>query len=234
MRDRYTLTAPDQVAAAFGATPQVDAARAAWWRPRYNIAPTQPAPVVRLRGAARVVELLPWGIVLARRFGRRGIQGRRIEPIAMTRADAALELDEYRTALARRRCLVPATGRFDWITGEKRDQPVYRHLADGAVVGFAGLWFDERSGQTVETRFTILADVRPGDDAGAPYVVPAELHATWLDPAVPGADAIAALAAAPPPAWITTPVSRRFTDAAVDDAACIKPLPDPAAQLALF
>jgi putative SOS response-associated peptidase YedK len=190
--------------------------------------------VVRRRGAARVLELLPWGVVLARRFGRRGIQGRTIKPITMLRADAVLELDELRTAIARRRCLVPATGFYDWIRVAPRDQPVYRHLADHAVVGFAGLWFDERSGATTATRFAILGEGGAAVDTGAPVVVPAELHAAWLDPAVAGADAVAALVAAPPPVWITTPVSRRFTDAAVDDAACIKPLPDPAAQLALF
>ena len=87
-----------------------DAAELAWWRPRWNIAPTQPAPVVLLEDGARVLHLLRWGLVphwaKDLRVGASMINAR---------AETVFDKPAFRDAIRRRRCLVPADGFYEWL-----------------------------------------------------------------------------------------------------------------------
>ena len=107
--------------------------------PRYNVAPTQPIAVVVQREDGRVVELHRWGLVPAfaksLSIGSRHINAR-AETIATTPA--------FRASFAKRRCIIPADGFYEWRregSGKgSRKQPFLIHAADDRPLAFAGVW----------------------------------------------------------------------------------------------
>lgn len=122
-------------------------------RPRYNIAPTDRAAVIRPEDGGHSLAMLRWGLVpfwakdLA--IGNRMINAR---------SETVAEKPAFRAAFKERRCIVPADGYYEW-TGSKGDkQPHYITREDNKPIGFAGLWErwrDKANDNTVET-FTIL------------------------------------------------------------------------------
>lgn len=115
-------------------------------RPRYNIGPTTDNPVVRVRAAGdgaahRRIELLRWGLVPS--WAKDPSVGNRM---FNARAESVSDKPAFRKALATRRCLVPASGFFEWqkLAGPRstarQKQPYYITPRDGSVMAFAGLW----------------------------------------------------------------------------------------------
>jgi len=120
---------------------------------RYNIAPTQEAPVVRAAvGGGREVAMLRWGLVpywaKDLKIGTKMINAR---------SETVEEKPSFRNAFRRRRCIVPATGFFEWRGDPGKKQPFAITAADQPLFAFAGLWesWKPKDGDTVET-FTIL------------------------------------------------------------------------------
>jgi putative SOS response-associated peptidase YedK len=103
--------------------------------PRYNVAPTQPVLGVRAGAAGREAALLRWGLVPP--WAKDAKQA----PIN-ARAETAADKPMFRTALRKRRCLIPASGFYEWVAlaGEKRKQPYCFRPRDEEVFAFAGLW----------------------------------------------------------------------------------------------
>ncbi|MEP7361037.1 MAG: SOS response-associated peptidase [Chloroflexota bacterium] len=103
--------------------------------PRYNVAPTQPIAVVVQREDGRVLELHRWGLVPSYAksvsVGNRHINAR-AETIATTPA--------FRTSFAKRRCIIPADGFYEWRRVGSRKQPFLIHAADDRPLAFAGVW----------------------------------------------------------------------------------------------
>ena len=101
----------------------------------YNIAPTEAAPVMRLADGRPTVALLRWGLIPY--WAKDPAMGSRL---INARADTLAQKPAFRDAYRRRRCLVPASGFYEWqrIPGGK--QPWYVTSADGAMLAFAGLW----------------------------------------------------------------------------------------------
>lgn len=234
MCGRYTLTRQqdlvDDLQASLGA-----AAQSAWWKPRFNIAPTQPAPVMVLRDGARMVELMRWGLVP--HWGAR--PGARPPLMINARAESLQQKPMFRDALARRRCLVPADGFFEWQPTGKAKQPIYLHPEPRRIIAFAGLWARAQTDEGEQLSFTIITGppnelVAPIHDR-MPVVLAPDAYAAWLDPGV-GADAARALLKVPPTAgWIAEPVSPRVNSAQLDDPSCIAPITlAPPAQGELF
>lgn len=148
--------------------------------PTYNAAPTQSLPVV-LGGdeGSREAELMRWGL-LPRWKPRDG--GRAPEPIN-ARAETLDGRPMFRPLIARRRCIVPATGFYEWQQTDHGKQPVVLRPTDQELYGFAGLW-DETTGPDGETvrSFTIVT--------GEPNELVAPIHnrmAVILDPDVESA-----------------------------------------------
>jgi putative SOS response-associated peptidase YedK len=146
--------------------------------PSWNVAPTDPVPVVRVsqsRGA-RVVDHARWGLIPSwssdPRAGARMINAR-AETVATSPA--------FAPSFARRRCLVPADGWFEWVRDGKRKQPYYMTPADGSPLAFAGLW--SMSGHSVLTCSIVTTDA-VGELAGVhdrmPLVLPGERWPDWL------------------------------------------------------
>jgi putative SOS response-associated peptidase YedK len=191
--------------------------------PRYNIAPTQPVPVVRLQSGTsrRALVTLKWGLVPAGSLG--GERG-----FINARCETAWERPSFREAFARRRCLVPATGFYEWQKTEgKRRQPWLLRLAAGGVFAFAGLW-EPPAGDEVSATFTILT-TEPNELAARvhdrmPVIVAPADYPAWLDAKVTSAPPLRALLRPFPGAAMTAfPVSTAVNNPAVDDPSCIAP-----------
>lgn len=104
--------------------------------PRYNIAPTQPVAAVRLSQAGeREFTFFQWGLIPS--WAKDPSIGSRM---INARAETAPEKPSFRAAFKRRRCLLPATGFFEWRKTDGRKQPMYIHEAAGGIVSLAGLW----------------------------------------------------------------------------------------------
>ena len=186
MCSRYFLDADGRIIAYTFQVPVHDRIRR-----RYNIAPTQLAPIVRAKaGAPREVELLRWGLVpfwakdLA--VGTRAINAR---------SETAAEKPTFREAFKRRRCLVPASGFFEWTGVPGSKQPHALTVPGRELIAFAGLWESWRppEGEAVET-FTILtteanAAVAPLHDR-MPVVLEEAAYETWLHAPVDAALAL--------------------------------------------
>jgi putative SOS response-associated peptidase YedK len=105
--------------------------------PSWNVAPTDPVPLVRVSRSrdARVLDVARWGLVppwaTDLRSGARMINAR-AETVATSPA--------FAPSFAKRRCLVPADGWFEWVRSGKRRQAYYMTPSDGSPLAFAGLW----------------------------------------------------------------------------------------------
>ena len=150
-------------------------------RKRFNIAPTQEAPVIRVGSqGAREVALLRWGLVPL--WAKNLAVGTRM---INARCEGIEEKPAFRAALRERRCLVPATGFFEWKGVPGRKQPFAITLPDRPVFAFAGLWetWKPREGERVDT-FTIVTT--DSNDAVAaihdrmPVILPREAEEAWL------------------------------------------------------
>jgi putative SOS response-associated peptidase YedK len=105
--------------------------------PSWNVAPTDPVPLVRVsqRRDERVLDAARWGLVPPwaddMRTGARMINARS-ETVATSPA--------FAPSFAKRRCLIPADGWFEWLRDGKRKQAYYMTPEDGSVLAFAGVW----------------------------------------------------------------------------------------------
>ena len=105
--------------------------------PSWNVAPTDPVPVVRLSRSQerRVVSVARWGLVPAWAPDLRG--GARM---INARSETVATSPAFAPSFAKRRCLVPADGWFEWVRGAGGKQAYYMTPQDGAPLAFAGLW----------------------------------------------------------------------------------------------
>ena len=201
--------------------------------PRYNIAPTQESLVVRPAATpdgARRGELASWG------FGGDG--DRRL--LINARAETVAEKPSFRDSFARRRCLVPADGFYEWADRGGFKQPYFIAAADRSVFGFAGLWERWRDAEgTLLESCTLLTreaapELRDLHDR-MPIMVPPSLYGAWLDPgATDPFPLLSRLDEAVPRSYHVHPVSTRVNRAELDDADCVAPAPEPPRQESLF
>ena len=152
-------------------------------KPRFNIAPTQEAPIVRAAsGGARKCVTMRWGLVPS--WAKDVSIGARM---INARSETAAEKPSFRSAFKSRRCLVPASGFYEWVKGPGGKQPHFIHFTDARVFAFAGLWERWSKGESgpLDT-FTILTTT-PNDlirdlHDRMPVILPRENYAEWLEP----------------------------------------------------
>ena len=125
---------PSDVARIFDAEVR-DPAALAELGPRYNVAPTQPIEVIVQRDDGRFLELHRWGLVPS--FAKSVSFGNRL---INARAETVATSPAFRTSFARRRCIIPADGFYEWRRVGSRKQPFLIHAADDRPLAFAGLW----------------------------------------------------------------------------------------------
>ena len=209
--------------------------------PRWNVAPTQDAPVVVTGRKGRRIEALRWGLVPYwadhSAIGARYINAR-AESVATSRV--------FGEALVRRRCLVPADGFYEWTDrpGGGSRLPHWIHHRRGGLLAFAGLrerWRRRSSGATERLdstvaeellqTFTIItrapnSTVAPLHDR-MPVVLPPSSWDAWLDAGTSVPKAVALLQPAPDDLLEARAVSPRVNRVENDDRGCIEPYVEP-------
>ena len=132
----------------------------------------------------------------------------------------------FRDAFKKRRCLVPATGFYEWAKdgGEKR--PIYFFRKDRAPFAIAGLWESRPSAETGVESFCLLTSaansfMKPYHHR-MPVVLDAEHFEAWLDPSTDFTSLDSLLAPRPWDDMSAYPVSRRVNDPTNDDPSCIE------------
>lgn len=237
MCGRYALTTPaDVIARLFGLAEAVSFAR------RFNISPTQRAPVVLATGesgddSTRTVQLLRWGLIPF--WAKDASIGARL---INARSETAAEKPAFRDAIRKRRCIVPATGFFEWkkqeTDGKPQKQPYFIHRTDDAPMALAGLWerwTDKASGEELRT-YTILT-TEPNDilrplHNRMPVILREDGCNRWLDPAMRDPAALVDLYAPVPSDAVTFyPVSRRVNTPANDDSSVLEAIEEPSTNL---
>jgi putative SOS response-associated peptidase YedK len=216
---RYELhSQPAAIALAFGlgAAPAV--------RPRYNIAPMQQVPIVRLAASGeREWVDVRWGLVP--RWAKDPAIGAKM---INARGETIAEKPSFRMAFRRHRCLVPADGFYEWmVLPDGRKQPVRIALANGAPFAFAGLterWIAP-DGEVLDSCTIVTTDANSllrAVHARMPVIVPPRDYERWLDSSHEGP--LDVIAPYPSEAMTYYPVSTRVNAVRNDDAALIAPV----------
>jgi len=190
MCGRYAITLPPEaVRAFFGFTETPN------FPPRFNIAPTQPIPVVfaepRSGGLRRHFQLMRWGFLPG--FAR---DPRTFPLLVNARAETLAIRPSFRAALKRRRCLIIADGFYEWRQGSAPKRAYLVRFVDCGLMGFAGLYetYCDPTGGEIDTALIITTAAnallsRLHDRM--PAIVEPRDFAPWLD--VDGVDAGRAL-----------------------------------------
>jgi putative SOS response-associated peptidase YedK len=236
MCGRVVINVPDvtKLLAEFGVTEL----RVAEWTPRFNLAPTQLAPVIT-NEAERAMTLMRFGLLP---FWSKTTNGG--ASMINARVETVATKNSFRSALVRRRCIIPVSGYYEWQVVGTRKQPLYIHPREpGQVIALSGVWERWRSpvGDVIES-FAILTRPSEGFLTAVhdrmPLVVPDELLDLWLNPEAKSAEQLAAVlqSAGGAEHLIARPVSTLVNSVVNDAAECIEeaaPLP-PDRQLDLF
>ncbi len=227
MCGRYASSArAEDLAGVFGIRPEQVVDRP---EPSYNVAPTDPVPGVLTRTsgdqAARELRVLHWGLVPRWAGDARGA-ARRIN----ARVETVATLPAYRSALAARRCLLPADGYYEWATGSHgRRQPYFLRPPGGSCLAFAGLYerWRDPTGQLRWTA-TILTTGAIGPLADLhdrmPMVVPELNWEAWLDPDLTNAHEALSLPMSPSELLTAYPVHPRVGNVRESGAGLIAPV----------
>jgi putative SOS response-associated peptidase YedK len=167
--------------------------------PRYNVAPTQPVPIVRLVEGKRSFSLMRWGLLPS------WVKDPKTFPLLINaRGESVLDKPAFRNAMRRRRCLIPTDGFYEWQPGTPK-RPYFvraKRAADGFAppLAFAGLWetWIGPNGEEVDTAAIITTTANRTLAAihdRMPVFVPPEAFDLWLDCANVEANVASALIA---------------------------------------
>jgi putative SOS response-associated peptidase YedK len=216
-----STSSPRDIAERFG----VDEVALAHDAPDYNVAPRSKIMVVRARREQRVLSRVRWGLIPSWAKDP-GIGDRMIN----ARAETLAEKPAYRRAFAKRRCLIPADGFYEWkVTAAGGKQPIHIGMKDRSLFAFAGLterWLSP-AGEVLDTCTIITthanALLATMHDRMPVIVAPAQ-YGRWLDVAV--ADVGDLFAPFPADAMTYYPVSTRVNSVRHDDATLIEPVPE--------
>lgn len=194
---------------------------------RFNVAPSQQVPVVRLDAAdARKLGLVKWGLIPS------WVKGKPKSQPINARAETVATSNMFRNALDRRRCLVIADGFYEWKKTDQRKQPMFIRMRDDSMFAFAGLWErwkPDPASDPIDTMTLIttapnrlMADIH---DRMPVILAPSE-HRRWLDRSVPGKDVLDLLKPYDADAMDAWPVTTRVNSPANDDPSLIQPADD--------
>lgn len=190
--------------------------------PRYNIAPSQPVPVVIREGGERRFLLVRWGLVPS--WAKEMPQSLLIN----ARAETVAEKPSFRGAFRHRRALMPADGFYEWkAEGRGPKQPYFIRRRDGAPFAMAALWehWMDPHGSELDTCAVVTAEANATlmpIHHRMPVILPEKDWGLWLDPAATEKELLALLRPAPDDLLEAIPVSTRINRAANDDPSLIE------------
>ena len=208
---------------------------------RYNIAPSTVIPAIRASSdnGQREAAALQWGLVPW--WSKDPKSGAKL---SNARAEGIASKPAFREALRKRRCVVTASGFYEWQTVGRLKQPWFFQMRDESPFVFAGLWERWRSVDGVELQTCSLITTTPNDVVRPlhdrmPVILRGETIDTWLDSANgEPAKLEPLLAPLPPDDMKATPVSARVNNVRNEGPECLEPAapltPEPASpQLSL-
>jgi len=224
MCGRYTVTHPSSdLATELGLELADDVAIA---KPRYNVAPTQPVPII-LERKTRGARAVRWGLIPSWTT-----DAKRSPLLINARAETVAQKPAFREALKLQRCLVLADGFYEWRMENGSKQPYYIRLRGGRPFAFAGLWDTWRAkpdGVLVPscTIITVAPNALVADiHDRMPAILPREAYDRWLSPQVTDPAAVLPMLRAYPAEEMEAfRVSARVGSVQNDDAELIAPLP---------
>ena len=222
MCGRYAITtAPEAIRQLFAYLEQPN------FPPRYNIAPTQPVPIVRMAEGKRQLALVRWGLIPA------WVKDPRTFSLVINaRGESVLDKPAFRNAMKRRRCLFPADGFYEWKRDGERKQPYFVRLKSGAPLAFAGLW-ETWMGPNGEEQETAAIVTTTASRSIAhihdrmPVIVPPDAFDFWLDPNVDGEMAASVIQPAKDALIEAYEVSSAVNRTANDSPLLVEPLTEP-------
>jgi putative SOS response-associated peptidase YedK len=196
------------------------------WSPRYNVAPTQPIPVIRQhpKEPVRQISLMKWGLIP---------NWARDASIANStinaRSETAATKPAFRDPIRFRRCLIPADAFYEWKRTATSKQPYCFEVNEGELFAFAGLWdgWKNAEGQWVRT-CSILTTTPNAVTASVhdrmPVILDPESYDLWLDPGMTNVQVVSELLKPYDSRLMRCyPLSSRINHVANDDEECSRP-----------
>ncbi len=227
MCGRFTLVAdPDTVRETFGLGKSANAALSEL-TPRYNIAPTQAVAVITAdEQNARHLEFFQWGLIPSwakdPKIGYKLINAR---------AETLVEKPSFRTALKKRRCLIPADGFYEWKRAGKTKTPMYIQLKSGEPFALAGLYefWKPADSETLVKSCTIITTepnaLMQDIHDRMPVILKPQAYATWLTAGeLPTEKTLPLLKPYPASQMKARQVSTLVNNARLDSPDCIQPV----------
>jgi len=194
---------------------------------RYNIAPSQPVAAIRIEPGTttRQLVLLRWGLIPSwakdPKIGHQCINAK---------AETVAEKPSFRAAFKARRCLVIATGFYEWQVQGPRKQPMWIGLKSHRPFAFAGLWeqWHPPEGADIESCTILTTDpnelLRPIHNR-MPVILAPSTYDQWLDPTVHDAETLKSLIRPYPSEELTAyPVSTLVNNPRHDAPDCLEPV----------
>jgi putative SOS response-associated peptidase YedK len=152
------------------------------WTGHYNIAPTQEDVILRPADGVQQLVASRWGLIPVWAKDR-SIASKTFN----ARSETLLERSAFRTLVGGRRCVIPASGFYEWQKAGKGKQPLYIHRAGGGPIALAGLWTewtDPETGERVTSHTVITC---PPNELMAQYhnrmpaILEGDALIQWLD-----------------------------------------------------
>ena len=152
--------------------------------PRYNVAPSQSVATIEIdrEKGGRALKMKRWGLVPF--WAKDNTIGARL---INARAETAPEKPSFRSAFKHRRCLIPASGFYEWKRSDAGRRPYYFRMHDETPLAFAGLWehWEGKTGDSIESCTILTTEanelMRPIHNR-MPVILNPEYHDIWLDP----------------------------------------------------
>ena len=207
------------------------------WSPRFNIAPTQPVPVIRQnpKEPVRELSLMRWGLIPAWSKDSSAAAS-----MINARSETAATKPAFRDALKFRRVLIPADGFYEWMRAGKIKQPYCFEVNAGELFAFAGLWerWKDPSGNWVKSCSILTTTPNAVTSAvhdRMPVILHPDSYDLWLDPGMTNLAAASELLK-PFDALLMRyyPVSTRINSVVNDDPECSAPVELEQIQAGLF
>ncbi len=226
MCGRYIIiSSPDEFRRLFGYPDQPN------FPPRYNVAPTQPVPIVRLQEGQRHFALVRWGLMPP------WVKDPKTFTLLINaRGESAHEKPSFKNAMKRRRCLIPADGFYEWTGEGAAKRPWLVRRKDQGPLAFAGLWdtWIGPNGEEMESAAIVTVEASPllqQVHHRMPVMLRPETYDAWLDcDNVRADEALSAIAVLPDDELETYAVSPAVNRVANDSPDVIAPYTAPVAE----
>jgi putative SOS response-associated peptidase YedK len=193
MCGRYAITStPEAIRRVFGYAEQPN------FPSRYNVAPTQPVPLVRLAEGKRQFALVRWGLIPS------WVKDPRTFPLLINaRGESVLDKPAFRNAMKRRRCLFVTDGFYEWKEESGRKRVFFIHKKSGGPMALAGIWETWTGPNGEELESAAIVTTRANRTCAAihdrmPVILDPAAYDMWLDCASVDAETAAALIAPAP------------------------------------